>query len=208
MTVAELVTRTVPPTRQLRAFCVTFGVVLLVMTHSPAEVVALEESDRCASFLPANLRREIEKRFSSYRLPQASDNSPEDQRYSVEHGGSGCLGVATGDLDGNGTPDVALLLAPRDEGKRTFLVVARRSKSKGWRVDRLYEFDAPRGRLFVERLKAGRYKRSEVAEGPMESGEVVRFQSKRDGLLAGKIESAEVAFFFVKGHWVHVSVAE
>lgn len=83
---------------------------LLVLLIAP---LALAAEDACAPLIPPALQDQLQKRFSSYRLPRQTDNIAEDIQYAREHSGSACLGVAIGDFDGDGRADYAIGLTAK-----------------------------------------------------------------------------------------------
>src|SRR6266478_5957853 len=52
--------------------------------------------DSCQALIPRSLARPLTAAFPGYRTPLETDNAPDDIEYSKAHGGTGCLGVATG----------------------------------------------------------------------------------------------------------------
>src|SRR5262245_9127850 len=99
----------------------TGGLALTALHAIPGVDAAARPADRCAGSFPAPLKRAVARQYPGHMLPRERDNLAEDVAYSLAHGGSGCLGAATGDFDGDGRPDRALLLT---RGGRTVLVVA------------------------------------------------------------------------------------
>lgn len=50
--------------------------------------------DACKELLPHGLSSALTKRFRDYRPPRETDNFSEDVNWAVDHGGTGCLGIA------------------------------------------------------------------------------------------------------------------
>src|SRR5262245_32457937 len=115
--------------------------------------------DPCAPLIPSSLKTRLESTFPDLRAPQATDNLPEDVQYNRTHGGSGCLGVASGDFDGDGAIDTLVGLANR-EGTWGRVVVAL-ARGAGWDLRTLAVWPV-RNRLFVEVHPAGTYHRTDA----------------------------------------------
>jgi hypothetical protein len=107
--------------------------------------------------------------------------------------------VASGDYDGSGQRDFALLLAgaKRDE---TLLVAALRADS-GWTLELLRTWDGRAG-LYVETAGPGTYASPLGPQG--ETGELAKYVSKTDGIVSGGIEMSSVVYFRTSSGWVHV----
>jgi hypothetical protein len=167
-------------------------------------------SDACAPLIPDSLRLIIAQTYPGHRPPTASDNSVADIAYERQRGGTDCLGVATGDFDGNGEADVALLLTP-EAADRTLLVVARRLGAS-WQVDTLHAWGVgrpqERSRFYVKTVPPGQYRRTQALTGPSGPGERLIYRSKHQGIVSGVIESSSVAFFFTGKEWVHVWLSD
>jgi hypothetical protein len=127
------------------------------MLASPIQ--ASPPSDSCLALIPASVQKALATQLSAYRLPVQTDNLPADISYSRQHGGSGCLGLATGDFHGRTNRDYALLVTSRTADD-TVLVVATLARGS-WRVERLRNWGAGRVRLYVEAVPEGTHVRTE-----------------------------------------------
>jgi hypothetical protein len=152
--------------------------------------------DPCVSQIPTELRALIEKEFPQYRLPLLVDDSP--------GGPPGmCHGTSTGDFDGDGQGDVAVLLRSTTD---TMLIACLRVGST-WRLTSLRTLGAQgQAAPFVATAKPGAYAQFEHTE-KLERGEVRSFHSTHDGILTGTAESSLVGYFWTKAGWVHVWLA-
>jgi hypothetical protein len=142
--------------------------------------------------------------------------------FRKENGGEQCIGVASADVDGDGSADFALLLIgraktgsnPNPGSGRTLLVAARSMPGGSWAIDRLDEFDAERPcRSFVGTLGPGTYRdlfMTGKLGGPFtrEPGQIRQFGAVHPGFVAGTLESSAVAFFFTGGRWVHLWLSD
>ncbi len=179
------------------------GVSLLAVTLIVVE--AGSQPDACAATLPKSLKSFASRQLAGYRLPKQSDNSEEDIQQHLQHGGNGCLGVATGDFDGDGKKDVAFLATSKVD---VWLIVAFH-KSRGWHINRVYNMGGAelRGRLYVDRVPPGTYDDIGLAEKP-ELGQVETFTSKTDVILTGMTEATGIAFWKAPKGWVHVWISD
>lgn len=162
--------------------------------------------DACASLLPQSLAAELQARFPGYRLPE-SDNLPEDVKYAREHGGNACLGVGTGDFDGDGAKDYLIGLTSAD-GEGALVAVAFSRKS-GWEFSQLFVSTSGRSRLYVEVDPPGTYERFGDADAiSLEKGEVARIKCLHNVAVFGATESSGVAYCFQAQHWKHVWISD
>lgn len=159
--------------------------------------------DACSAQWPNDLRLAVQERFSDYRLPRVADNLEEDVEYHKQHGGNGCIGATTADLNGDGHLDHALLLSPV-KGEGTLLVAALRGK-EGWEIERLRVWTGDRRRLYVAKAAPGTYRRSESFDTPpSEPGEQESVESRLDGLVTGRTEASGIYYFLTPQGWLHV----
>jgi hypothetical protein len=151
--------------------------------------------------VPRALKRLVQERFGEYQLPRASDNLEEDIEYSKQHGGDGCVGVASADFNGDRQGDGSLLLASKHDGQ-SLLVVALRTK-KGCDLERLRTWKSARNRLYVAEASPGKYQRSESFDHPpSEPGELDLLESSLSGLVTGRTEASGIYYFWTDHGWV------
>jgi hypothetical protein len=165
----------------------------------------VQTQDACAPMLPKDLQLLVARRIPGYRLPKQSDNLPEDIGFHVAHGGNGCLGIATGDFNGDRQKDFAFLVT---SDKDVWLVVAFR-QTDGWRVDKVWQAGeaSDRTHLYVDVAPPGKYDDIGLAEKP-EPGQVNTFTSKADVVVTGATESTAIAFWKGRKGWVHVWLSD
>jgi hypothetical protein len=181
-----------------------FLMAVLVLAH----LDSARASDACSQLMPADLRRFIAAHYPDRLLPSAKQTEPEDLTYSVEHGGTGCLRLAVADVDGDGRNDYAALLVSRTKPTDTDFVVFRQT-TNGWRAYRLaHAQDVATSRYYVEACPPGTYRMSEAIAEITEPGERSRIVSRRPGFFFSAFESADVAYFYQHGRWVHVHVTD
>ena len=151
--------------------------------------------DACRAQIPTDLKQTLANFYPQYRLPQASDQDADDvQGYS---GGTGCLGVAKGDFDGDKRVDIALLLSGK-ERLRTRLVVALRGEDR-WRLELIDTWVESITTQYIHYIAPGTY----------ESGfEQRKVTSPTDGFAIGTIESTSYYFFRLKGRWTSLWMAD
>jgi hypothetical protein len=165
--------------------------------------------DACANKLPPNLIDQLKARFPHHRVPVSSDNEAWAVESDRRSGGDGCLGIAKGDFDGDGTIDFAVLLSP--SGDTTSPLIVARGDSQAYRLDSLDVSTGPRRIYYVSALVPGRYQRTEILSDDsvaLEPGELAVFESKRPGIVTGALEDGAVAYFYNGQRWVHVWLSD
>ena len=155
--------------------------------------------------LPKDLQLLVARRISGYRSPKQSDDLTEDVVVHVADRGNGCLGIATGDFDGDGRKGLVFLVTS-DEDVR--LVVAFR-RTDDWRVDKVWQAGnaSCRMRLYVDAAPPGRYDDTGMARKP-EPGQINTFTSKADVVVTGATESTAIAFWKGRKGWVHARLSD
>jgi hypothetical protein len=78
-------------------------------------------------------------------LPSEADNLAEDIANDRKHGGTGCLGVARGDFDGDGKRDIALVTT---DSHGEVVLVAALARRRTWKVE-IVDYSHYGGREFV-----------------------------------------------------------
>ena len=166
-------------------------------------------SDACAAAVPDTLRVVISQQYPKFRLPQQSDYDSEDIKYNLAHGGNGCLGVAHGAYYHEGAATDYAINLQSSEGAHTLLIVAHPA-NQTWRLERVWDWgNSAVGHLYVDTTEPGKYERTEALDGPVsEQGEQENYTSKREGIVAGTIESSGAAFFFDGKSWIHVWISD
>ena len=173
-----------------------------------AQLDSARATDACFQLMPADLWRFMAAHYPDRLLPSAKQTEPEDLTYSIEHGGTGCLRLAAADVDGDGRKDYAALLVSRTKPTNTDLVVFRHTFN-GWRAHRIAHVQGPAtSRFYVENCPPGTYRMSEAIAEITEPGERSSTVSKRPGFFFGAFESADVAYFYQHGRWIHVHVSD
>lgn len=162
------------------------------------------ESDACAALIPPDLRSAIVRRYSGYEFPRQSDNLAEDIAHNQSRGGTGCLGVAVGDFDGDNSDDLALIVT---RGRSTVVVVGLR-RQNGWILEELVRGLTGRNRQYVGVAPPGTYVQTPAADHPPQQGEVAKFSANIAGVVTGATESTAIAYFRTARGWVHVWVSD
>jgi hypothetical protein len=158
--------------------------------------------------IPHDLAPHLLKRFHGARLPSSQDSLRTDVEGDKKGGGTGCLLVTSGDFDGDGLVDVALLLPSRKPGGPTLLVAARRRPGGTWLIDALRSWDGDARGLFVSTVPPGEYATSEALPGSSEPNEVDRVVARYPGVASGLTEASGVAYFWDGARWVHVWISD
>lgn len=161
----------------------------------------------CSQNLPPSLVRLLADRFPKYREPSLTDLDQQSVAFDRQEGGDGCFATATGDFDGNGAKDVAVLLVPIEEGKPLLTVALRRKNA--WSIHQLPTFCNDITFCYVKTEKPGTYVRSESLDGPLTGpDERMTISSKAMSVLSGRVESTAVVYAYSKGHWRYVFVSD
>ncbi len=169
-------------------------------------IAAFGETDSCQTQIPEQLSTAIKQKFPEYRTPLATDNYPDDIKWNVDHGGTGCLGVAIADFDGSGSKDYLLGLASvSDDGE---LIVVALAHGSSWNFQSLYKANDGRKRTYVAVVKPGVFERTEALDGSLSSGELKSMRCKNSGASFGTIESSGVVYCLIKGKWKYVWVSD
>jgi hypothetical protein len=179
---------------------------LLIVVGTCAQ--AAQRADSCQAQIPKTLATAVAAAFAGYRTPLETDNLPEDIEYNRAHGGTGCLGVAVADFNGDHAKDYLLGLTAV-EGDSGLAVIALSSKS-GWRFHKIRSWvEDVRNRQYVAAVKPGKHDRTEALDGPpLDTGERVSMRCPRWGALVGATESTGVVYCYMDGQWPHVVVSD
>jgi hypothetical protein len=156
-------------------------------------------TDRCRPLIERSLAKAQVVSYPDYRLPRSSDQPEYNVSYNRKHGGTGCLGVASGDFDGDGRGDVALLLPAKARSEVLVVVALRRGST--WVLEALRKWEGSAASYYVEALPPGRYESLFWGEATPESGEVEALQSSNDGVATGQLESTQLSYFRSDGAW-------
>jgi hypothetical protein len=138
-------------------------------------------------------------------MPLAADNAPEDVAFSVKQGHSGCLGVASADLDGDGVADYVLGLAPL-QGSHPLAVVAL-ARGVQWVFHAIESEVGARVRLYVDVVPPGRYDRNEALGPPHAADDQGQLSCAWYGAVVGATRATGIVYCLVRGNWRRVTVA-
>jgi hypothetical protein len=181
----------------MKATCAVF---LVLFAHQALA------TDACDKLISSSLKGALAKTFPDFRTPLATDNQEKDIEWYLREGKSGCLGVASGDFDGDGKNDFLLgLTALRGSGALVVVALARRT---GWEFKTLGRLPEERFRLYVETGKAGVYRRSEALDGPLRPGEMEVMSCPSSAAIFGILESSGVAHCYVRRKWKHAWISD
>ncbi len=168
--------------------------------------------DPCAALLPQTVLSQIGVVYPGFRLARVDDYAVDDVEAERQYRkGSPCLAVASADVNGDGRRDFAFLAT---SGTRTLLVVAVAQKQDMWGLGTLKDFGpGGPGGIYVDTIEAGDYTDLDASdqapsEYVPEPGRVRHYRSRRQGFIAGLIESSGVAFLFTGTRWVHLWLSD
>jgi hypothetical protein len=165
--------------------------------------MAVSAQDACQSKIPETLKSELTKRFPGYALPRVQDNEKTYIQMERKSGRDGCLGVASGDFDGNRQTDFAILLSAA-RGSRIKLVAALRD-GKSWKIAELPSWCPARESCFVDRGGKGVYERHISFDKPIDQpDERQSVRAFRSVIISGKLEATGVAYIYEGTKWVYV----
>ena len=162
--------------------------------------------DSCRRAMPPSLVTAIEKAYPAFRMPREMDNQARDVEYDRQSGGSGCLGVASADFDGDGVNDWLLGLSAT-QGDAALVVLAL-AHGKHWQLHVLSKWTHGRDRLYVEAGGPGIYRRSEALDGPVSGDEVMMLDCAHVAAVFGAVESTGTAWCPVRRSWRHVQFSD
>ncbi len=176
--------------------------VLLAMLACGAQ--ATDAGDACRAALPDTLAAAVVREYPEFRAPLVTDNDPADVAENLHRGGTGCLGLASADLDGDGVLDQVLALTPL-AGLQPLAVIAL-ARAGQW-VFRVIDSEVGmRVRLFVDVVPPGRYDRSESLGPPRGAGEPRQVTCPLSGAIVGAVRATGIVYCLVRGNWRRVVV--
>ena len=163
--------------------------------------------DRCRPLVPPSLAKQIATTYPGHRLPRGNDQDAYNVRYNLKHGGSGCLGVATGDFDGDKRRDIALLLTARDKPDGLLVVALRRGAQ--WLLELVETVEDPIRGEYVGTVEPGEYGPGPFwGESPPWPNEMEVIKSTTEGVVTGMLESTGRYYFRLNGKWRFVWISD
>ena len=166
---------------------------------------AFAGDDACRHQLPKELVSAIAERFPEHRTPRENDNLAEDVGWARNHGGSACLGVASGNFYGDGKMQWVVALRSKKNADSSLIIVARRSHS-GWHFDKLLLWPTLASHLYVAREPPGHYDRAD--RDPTNKNEAEQLKCEHDAIAIGETEAGQLNYCQVMGKWLSITVAE
>lgn len=187
--------------RSLSAVC------LLAVCFLSASAAFAESRDSCLSKIPASLAQTLHAKYPEFRLPLAKEGEPTQVQWSRKHQHGDCVLVATGDFDGNGLADVAILL-PHKSTEKVILVSALR-RGRDWSVSELPSWCNSISNCYVATARPGRYEMTEFFDYTAESpNSRERITSRNQVIVSGTPESTSIVHAYVGGQWLYVWVSD
>jgi hypothetical protein len=169
--------------------------------------VSANAVDRCRPLVPLGLAKQIATTYPGHRLPRGNDQDIYNVRYNLKHGGSGCLGVATGDFDGDKSRDVALLLTAMDKPEGLVVVALRRGTQ--WLLELVETVEDSVSRQYVGSVEPGEYGPGPFwGESPPDPNEMEVIKSSTEGVATGMLESTARYYFRLNGKWRFVWISD
>ena len=165
---------------------------------------AAEPGDACRAALPDSLAMAVARQYPLYRAPLATDNDAVDVAENQRQGRNGCLGLASGDLDGDGAADYVLGLTPL-AGLQPLAVIAL-ARGGQWVFHVIDSEVGTRVRLFVDVVPPGRYDRSESLGPPHAADDQRQLVCPASGAIVGATRATAIVYCLVRGNWRRVVV--
>ncbi|SEM37524.1 hypothetical protein SAMN05428989_3673 [Pseudoxanthomonas sp. GM95] len=167
-------------------------------------------ADSCTDQAPKALRTRLESQFPDFTFPREYDNAPADVANTRDRGGSSCLGVATGDFDGDDKDDLIVALTALDgEGA---MIVAIRDAQGAATVRMLDQQRRGRRALTLGRGNPGLYERTRAGANGLRrwyaDGEVERLDCPNEVAIIGVSESSARAYCSGRAGWQWVQIAD
>lgn len=173
------------------------------LTLAALTVHAGQIPDACAGLVPTALQSALSQKYPAYRLPRQSDNLDEDVERNRKRGGSGCLGVAAADMNGDRKKDYVLVLSPL-KGEQGLVIIALSGKNS-WTLQELSAGIADaRRRQYVEAVNPGKYQRTEALDANASGDEMASMICTNSGVIVGASESTGVVHCYIEGKVRHV----
>jgi len=173
---------------------------LIALAATTALAAPTAATDICLAMLPPQLAAILERGQPDHTLPLLTDTPPERLLALANSGSWPCPFVAAADFDGDGDLDRAVLLKRTSEpGVR--LAIARNDDGE-WRIELQKDWPVALILAVVAPLEAGLYEQTKA--GPNVAAQLDALnaiQADHGGFVAGQVEGAKVAFFYVDGAW-------
>ncbi|HEX7156960.1 MAG TPA: hypothetical protein VF229_07070, partial [Burkholderiaceae bacterium] len=157
--------------------------------------------------IPRTLSFAVARTFPGYRTPLEFDNAPEDNQANAARGGTGCAGVATGDLAGDHTKVYVLGLAS-SKGSKGLAVIAFPRRG-GWDFHRITSgVEDARFKQYVGVAPPGPYRRAATVTAPLAPGEKQSIDCPHAAAVAGSVEGSKIVYCYDRGQWSYVRVSD
>lgn len=180
-----------------------FGTYFLISPNAFAGQI----ENSCLSKIPLSLGKVLVMKYSEFRLPHALDGEPSQVKFSRKQGLGDCVLVTTGDFDGNGLTDIAVLL-PHRHTKKVILVSALRRRG-GWSIYQLPTSCKSISNCYVATSPPGTYEMTQSFDYTSESpNSRARISSINQVVESGIPESTSVIHAYVQKHWQYVWVSD
>jgi hypothetical protein len=176
---------------------------LLLLACAASTARSADAPDACRALLPGTLSAAAAQRYPDYRPPLVSDNAPQDVAFNLKQHRSGCLGVASADMDGDGVPDFVLGLTPL-RGSRPLAVVAF-ARGQQWIFKEVDSGASAREQLYVDVVPPGTYSRDDSL-GPAPVGEERQLTCAWSGAIVGVARATAIVYCLARGNWRRVAV--
>jgi hypothetical protein len=180
---------------------------LALMALLVTEIVLGDSPDPCEQKVPAPLKTLLSSKFPGFHPARLSDQTADDIQVNKQSGGDGCITVAVGDFDGDGRPDIALLLTnPKSDA--VHLVAALR-RGASWAVYQLPTWCKSVSACYVKTEKPGRFRRSRSLDAPLsppdERGQI---ESRTENVISGTVDATGIVYVYKQGEWQYVWVSD
>ncbi len=145
----------------------------------------------CSGTLPDSLRRLLLEKHPAFEFP----NDLTDK-------------VATGDFDGDGACDFAvLLMSKQDRPRLGSLIAARHDPKTEWVIDTIVDSQESLSDDFISIAQPGDYERDSMGQSePVEPGEMLKYHSPFEGINRSSSgeQGGRTSYFFDAGKWIYI----
>lgn len=185
--------------RILQCCLIVLGVVVSIGSFASSQTPA--KSDPCTRILPANLRKEVEAEFPSWRPKRLSDLHSDDRQLWQNARARECPGIAVGHFKSVASLSYALLLVPEKDPTRGYklLFVEQQSSPPYQSVVLDQNDDQDSASMVISKAPPGKY-------SDFEQTRTVRI--RLDTINVEWLEKAAVTYYWSNGQFLTLQTSD